>query len=165
MAITYEYGQRVEGEWRVVAEGYDEARNVVIKPGVVYEFVYQIKFKIPIPGISWLQEKVAEAIVRIQMKIKGLKILYLRIEDTMMIVQCVKEVTDEAQQTLAVSTAFSIGLIILFTFAGLGIFVGLVRVSECVRKLPPVVPPLIGAGTLIAIAVIIYLLSQKKLGR
>ena len=163
MAVSYEYGQKVEGEWKTVARSSDEASKVEVKPGVVYEFRYEIKYKIPILGISWLQEKIAEAIVKIQMAMKGLKILYLKVENSSMIVQCTREVVDESQQVfLGLGTALSISVIIIATFFGLGIFLNLLEVRELVKKLPPVVPPVIGAGTLIAIVAILYLLSERR---
>jgi len=163
MAITYEYGQRVEGEWRTVASNSNEAAKVEIKPGVVYEFIYEIRYKIPIPGISWLQEKIAEAIVRIQMAIKGFEIVYLKVEDSRVIVQCKRKIVDESQQTFfGLGTALGISAIIVSTFLGIGLLLNLIEVRELIKRLPPIVIPTIGAGTLIAIVVILYLLSERR---
>jgi len=162
MAVIYEYGEQQVGKYETITEDLKEAGKYEFELGVVYQFTYEIKTLIPLPEfMKDIQKKIAGKIAQLEKENEGFKVLYMKIENSTLIMQCVRELPPG---TIAL-TPMTIGLIaaaIIATFIGIGLLLIFKEVAQKVKELPPIVPPVIGAGTLIAIIAILYLLSKKK---
>jgi len=71
--MVVEYGTRVEGEWKVVTTDIEEAEKIDMKPDTVYEYEWDVKSALPLPGfLDKLRKLIIGRVTELQKRIEGI---------------------------------------------------------------------------------------------
>jgi len=156
--MVVEYGTRVEGEWKVVTTDIEEAEKIDMKPDTVYEYEWDVKSALPLPGfLDKLRKLIIGKVTEIQKKIEGLSVLWWKITDDKFNMQVIRKQPVAGNTTVETIALSMVAIFAQGVFLAAGIWLVFASVKELIKKAPEKVIPPIGLSVAIALGGIFIL--------
>ena len=161
--MVVEYGKRVEGEWEVVTTNIEEAEKIDMKPDTVYEYEWDVKSALPLPGfLDKLRKLIVGKVAEIQKRIEGLNVLWWKITDDKFNMQVVRKQPVAGDTTVETIALSMVAILAQGVFLAAGIWLVFASVKELIKKAPEKVIPPIGLSIAIALGGIFILSHIMK---
>ena len=161
--MVVEYGKRVEGEWEVVTTNIEEAEKIDMKPDTVYEYEWDVKSALPLPGfLDKLRKLIVGKVAEIQKRIEGLNVLWWKITDDKFNMQVIRKQSVAGDDTVETMALSMVAIFAQGVFLAAGIWLVFASVKELIKKAPEKVIPPIGLSIAIALGGIFILSHIMK---